>query len=120
MGMAGSVELGAKARARAAKRARRRLRTASALGFAALLALASWRITSAGDAAIERIEESAVPRLAAGQCDLTYRPQSDWKLGRRSWGSDCDGDEGERRFPIADVFDRRASYVGLDVAEEGR
>jgi hypothetical protein len=120
MRTAGSVGRGARKRARATKRAGRRWRTASALGFAALLALAAWRITSAGDAAIERIDEFVVPKLAAGKGAPPYRLQSDWKLGGRSWGSDRDGDERERRFPIPNVTDHRANYDGLDVAEEGR
>jgi len=120
MGTAGSVGRGAKQRARATKRARGRWRTRSGLAFAALLVLAAWRITAAGDAAIERIDESAVPKLAAGKGAPPYLLLSDWKLGRRSWGSDRDGDESERRFPIPDGSDRRAKYDELDVAEAER
>jgi hypothetical protein len=105
----------------AAKSASRKWQTLSAMGFAAALAFAAWRITTNGDAAIDRIDEQVAPRLAAGKASLAqYRPLSDWKLGKRSWGSDADGDESDLGFVAPDDPDRHPEYQGLDVAEEGR
>jgi hypothetical protein len=87
-----------------------RLGPAVSLIVAVALGVASWRIGSVGDAAIERTDRA--PRAAA-KADASRRT---WKLGTRSWGNDSDGDEHERRRPESAGFEPRPKYDGLDVA----
>jgi hypothetical protein len=84
------------------------------MGLAAALALAAWRIVTLGGATLDRIEARSAPTIASSPGSAQpARPLSSWKLGKRSWGSDADGDERDRLAVAPD-------FSGLDVAEAGR